>query len=207
MKRPRGSLCLDTPNSNFPTGALGTVDSGGGADWLSDGYGCRVFCGKHQRGTENISVRSGHSDGDWTVPARQAGEWKFQNKWLTRPWRPVNSLCLSSPGQIEGFQKWMSMCTRNLENSIPGDIKKPLQPCADTAPPLSTGILFSVLFLQPVKTCCVLWLQSLLSILSARMVGHWPLTHSNRSLWRSTQSFILVTTTSRIPIRGPHLET
>lgn len=47
MNRPRDSLRVEAPNSNFPTGASGNFDSGGQIDWFSIRYGCDILCGKH----------------------------------------------------------------------------------------------------------------------------------------------------------------
>ena len=55
-EEPRGLPWAWGVDSNFPTGAPGNFDSGEQVDWLSNRYGCHIFYGKHQGGTENTSV-------------------------------------------------------------------------------------------------------------------------------------------------------
>ena len=53
-------LGLRHPIPISPQEPPGNFDSGGQVDGLSDGYGCNILCGKHQGGTENISIHHGH---------------------------------------------------------------------------------------------------------------------------------------------------
>lgn len=110
MKRPGGSLGLKVPNSNFLTGDLGKIDSGG-MSWLTF-WLIRVQHTLCQCGTENMSIHPGHG-----------------SFWKTKSFILTNSRMLmrGSPPEIQ-FLIYASMSDSSFGLRSPLHIKCSVSP-------------------------------------------------------------------------------